>query len=184
MCTTTVCYTISTLLFNIKHMYTKQDFINSINQETRIIKHLFEKIPEGKLEHKLTEKQRTTLELLQYLSVIASAGVRVIVENDQSIFTKYMEASKETHQDNFIEIMDKQVKDIEEYLKNVTEEDLKVEVNIFNAGTRSKGVYLVEFVLKWLVAYKMQLFLYIKSAGNDKISTSNLWAGMDMPTQG
>jgi hypothetical protein len=34
-------------------------------------------------------------------------------------------------------------------------------------------------VMKWAVAYKMQLFLYIKANGNHDINTSNLWRGVD-----
>jgi hypothetical protein len=39
---------------------------------------------------------------------------------------------------------------------------------------------LVDYLLQWAAAYKMQLFLYIKQMGI-KVGTSNVWGGMDMP---
>jgi hypothetical protein len=41
------------------------------------------------------------------------------------------------------------------------------------------GRALVETTLKWLTAYRMQLFLYAKASGNEKIGTANNWAGVD-----
>jgi hypothetical protein len=40
---------------------------------------------------------------------------------------------------------------------------------------------LLETTLKWLTAYRMQLFLYAKACGNHDIGTPNNWAGVDMP---
>jgi hypothetical protein len=35
--------------------------------------------------------------------------------------------------------------------------------------------------LKTLVAYRMQLFLYLKSCGVSEIGPANCWAGVDAP---
>ncbi len=117
-------------------MYTKEQLIAAMRNEFRIIKHLAEKIPADTEGYKPTEKQRTTLELLQYLSIIFVA---------------------------------------------FTDEELAVVINLYGMGDKPKATYLVECLLKWAAAYKMQLFLYIKSSGNSSIGTSNLWGGMDMP---
>ena len=42
------------------------------------------------------------------------------------------------------------------------------------------GRALLEVPLKWMTAYRMQLFLYCKQAGNEDIWTPNCWAGVDM----
>jgi hypothetical protein len=60
-------------------------------------------------------------------------------------------------------------------------EKLNEVMNVFMMGDKTKGVYLVETILKWIVAYKMQLFLHIKASGNTLVGTSNVWGGMDVP---
>lgn len=44
----------------------------------------------------------------------------------------------------------------------------------------SRGAWLVWMVLCHYVAYRMQLFLYLKACGREELSTMNLWAGVDM----
>lgn len=162
-------------------MYTKQDLIDSIKNEHRIIVHLFGKIPVGTFDYKPTEKQRTTLELLQYLSMVSPATVEVVAKADASHFMPFVEIGKTVTPDNFLEIFDKHLSQAVSSLEVMTDEDLATSINLFQMGDKTKGVYLVETLLKWLAAYKMQLFLYIKASGNPDIGTSNLWGGMDMP---
>lgn len=162
-------------------MYTKQDLIDSIKNEHRIIVHLFEKIPAGTFDYKPTEKQRTTLELLQYLSMVTPATIEAVSKADTSHFMPYVEIGKTVTQENFLEVFDKHLKEAVATLESMTDEDLSAVINLFMMGDKTKGVYLVETIGKWLPAYKMQLFLYIKASGNPDIGTSNLWGGMDMP---
>ena len=42
---------------------------------------------------------------------------------------------------------------------------------------------LLETSLKWMTAYRMQLFLGAKAAGNDEIWTPDNWAGVSMPRE-
>lgn len=162
-------------------MYTKQNLIDAVSNEFRILKHLAEKIPADTEGYKPTEGQRTTLELIQYLSYVFVATTKVILTNDMSIYMPLHEKSKETTIANFASILDQEEVEFKKVLENVTDEDLSVVINLYNQGEKTKGVYLVESMLKWLGAYKMQLFLYIKSSGNTSIGTSNLWGGIDMP---
>ncbi len=41
------------------------------------------------------------------------------------------------------------------------------------------GAALVNFPLKFLAAYRMQLFLYLKSTLTEELTTMNCWFGMD-----
>jgi hypothetical protein len=43
------------------------------------------------------------------------------------------------------------------------------------------GRALLEAPLQWITAYRMQLLLYAKAAGNAEIGTANCWAGIDWP---
>src|SRR4051794_3483031 len=49
---------------------TKEELIASLQNEIRILLHLAGKIDKSQLGYKPTEKQRSTLELLQYLNVM------------------------------------------------------------------------------------------------------------------
>ena len=47
---------------------TKPELLASLQKEVRILLHLASKVDRGKLDYRPTPKQRSTLELLQYLS--------------------------------------------------------------------------------------------------------------------
>lgn len=164
-------------------MYTKENFLNTITHEFAVIKHLAEKIPPHTEGYKPTENQRTTLELLQYLSVVFGVATKAIVTGDMAVFGTDMPAAANTTSENFYEMMDRQETLMAELVSGLNDEEMAMTMNMFNQGEKSKGVYLIEAVMKWIVAYKMQLFLYIKASGNSNIGTSNLWAGVDMPPQ-
>jgi len=162
-------------------MYTKEQLILALKNEFRIIKHLAEKIPVDTEGYKPTEKQRTTLELLQYISIIFIAFGETVKQNDVKAFGLFGERSKQTTLATFAQAMDTQEQEVVALLEAFTDEELAVVVNIYGMGDKPKAAYLVESLLKWAAAYKMQLFLYIKSSGNSSIGTSNLWGGVDMP---
>jgi hypothetical protein len=162
-------------------MYTKQNLIDSVANEFRIIKHLALKIPADTEGYKPSEGQRTTLELLQYLSTIIASATKVILAGTTDAYKTLPMTSAETTIANFAEMMDKQFEDFTATMELFTEEELSKVINIYMMGDKTKGVYLVENLLKWLAAYKTQLFLYIKASGNTSLGTSNLWGGMDMP---
>ena len=107
----------------------------------------------------------------------------MILQGDTKIYAEYTEKGKLVTKDNFILTLDAHVKIAMDLLEKFTDEVLNEKVNLFQMGEMTKGVYLVETVLKWLPAYKMQLFLHIKAMGNTSIGTSNLWGGFDMPAK-
>lgn len=172
---------VGTLACYTGFMYTKEQLMEAISNEIRIIKHLAEKIPADTEGYKPTENQRTTLELLQYLSMIFATATKAIISNDMSLFKTATEQATHTTLANFAAVMDEQDAAFRAALSACTDEQLAEKMNLFNQGEKPKGVYLTESLLKWTAAYKMQLFLYIKSSGNTSLSTPNLWAGMDMP---
>jgi len=164
-------------------MYTKQDLAASLTKDTEVIKHLFDKIPADTFGYKPTEGQRTTLELLQYMSIMTPAAIDVVYQGDSAVFNKYTDVAKTVTAENFKEKIDEHLTLALTTLEKFTDKDLNTTIDIFMMGPKSKGVYLVDTILKWLVAYKMQLFLYIKASGNSSIGTSNVWGGFDMPVR-
>ena len=63
-------------------------------------------------------------------------------------------------------------------LENFPDDRLREDFALFGR-TVSRGSWLVALVLNHYVAYRMQVFLYLKVAGCDTLSTMNLWAGED-----
>ena len=160
-------------------MISKEQFWASISDEVRIMKHLAIKIPEGQHHHKPTEKQRTTLELLQFVSYFGSGCMQAFLTGDTSGFAKLHEDSKSVTVANFGEAMDREEARMKELFAKFTPEELKTVITMWGR-TQSKDLYLLN-LLKMLTGYKMQIFLYAKQSGAHHIGTPNVWAGMDMP---
>jgi hypothetical protein len=75
--------------------------------------------------------------------------------------------------------MDMQKEIVTAEVNALTEDDMIRVTELF--GMKEQLSFHLLSVLKWITAYKMQLFLYIKANGVDNISTSNVWGGFDMP---
>ena len=161
-------------------MYTKEQIWNSFSKELGIIKHLAEKIPEGGHDHKPTEKQRTTLELLQYMSINGIGTMSAIMDGNPAAFGPLRERSKAVTPENFSQAIDTQETEMKALFESFTDELLDEEITLFGV-TASRAIFILE-LLKTMTGYKMQLFLYAKAAGNEAIGTPNLWAGIDAPT--
>lgn len=159
-------------------MITKEHFVGAIEHEVKVIKHLLDKIPDDKLDYKPTEKQRNLLELLQYLSIMVPAMFKMILTNDYGVFGDYVKKSETTTVKNFKERIEESLAEAKSIFGEFSEEELDKEVEMF--GTKQTKRLFLFNVLNMLAAYKMQLFLYIKAAGNQEIGTSNVWRGMDM----
>ena len=160
-------------------MYSKQDFINSFTNDVRIINHLIEKIPADKFDFKLMDEQRTVADLIHYLSSIFSNTLQVMLANDQGLYKTFPSAPAITPE-NAIDCMNAEVEKVKQILEQYTQDDLDAVISLFGGPQMSKGQMLVDYLLQWAAAYKMQLFLYVKQMGV-KVGTSNLWGGMDMP---
>lgn len=159
-------------------MITKQQYIDSLVREIEIIKHLYEKIDSSKLDFCPTDKQRSTLELLQYLGRVLFISVKGNISGDQNVYMALFKEPNDVNFENFISKMDEQKDFVKETIGALSDEELAKESTIWG-HTATLAVHLLG-VLKTLTAYKMQLFLYIKQSGNHSIGTSNVWAGRDM----
>jgi len=162
-------------------MFTKEQFLQSLRQETEICKHLYSKIPAGALEYRPTPGQRSTLELLQYLTISALAPAHAIIF-DRSRIQEDAAKSKTVAADRFCEAMDEQMREVEKMVSALKEDDLlHRDVTLFSGKQGKMGDALVNYCLKFMAAYKMQLFLYLKSAGATELDTYNCWMGIDRP---
>lgn len=160
-------------------MYTKEQFWKSVSNEIRIIKHLATKALPEKLDYKPTEKSRTTLELMQYLSATGMTTMKVMLTEDTKAGESYTDFKAGVTLENFAEKMDEQESQMKEMFEKMTDEDFKKEFDYY--GSKTKAEHLVDGILKTFAAYRMQLFVYLKTSCDGNLNTYNVWVGMDEP---
>jgi hypothetical protein len=161
-------------------MITKQQLLDSIRHETEIIKHLATKIPKGGYDYRPTPGQRSTLELMQYMTIMGTMpAVYAVTDSWDHAEKLYQEAAGITPQE-FGAAMDAQQRRIEEALAQVDESEATTRPSAMPWGApTTQAAGLMDMVLKCFVAYRMQLFLYAKAAGNHDLGSANCWAGVD-----
>ena len=166
---------------------TKEELIASLQHEVRILVHLAGKVDKSKLDYRPTPKQRSTLELLQYMAIMGPVQISMI---KAGVFTRAAfsaawspaeTSAKAMDFDQAVSAIQKQSGDYSRFFSEWTESDFRSEVDLF--GTKSsRGKLLVELVVCGHAAYRTQLFCYLKSCGREELNTMNLWGGADGPS--
>lgn len=163
-------------------MINKEQLCVAMTKECDVSIHLFGKLPPSSFDYRPSAKQRSTIELLRYLSLCGIAGIQSMEQNDFRLFAELVDRNRDMAPESFPAEMEKQKADIEKYFAGVTEEKLEtVQTGLPGAGMVPLQVGLMNGPLKWLTGYKLQLFSYAKACGNDSIGTANAWAGIDWP---
>ena len=163
---------------------TKSEFVAALQNEVRILKHLTTKIDAGMLDYRPTPKQRSTLELLQYLTFMGPEIIRAAKAGrfDAEAWTAAEKAGAERDYAETVATLAAQEQQYAEMMEAFSDADFREKVNPFGMGPdSSRGEFLVNMVLCGCAAYRTQLFLYLKSCGRSELSTWNLWVGMDEP---
>jgi hypothetical protein len=159
-------------------MFDKKTFLASLALETKIIIHLAGKLSADQLSYRPTEKQRSTLELLQYLTIMGSAATIYATTGTWDHWDALAEKSKSVDLASLPKAMKAQLALITKTLAKLNDAALKrKKANAFYGAKLSLGAGLVEMVLKQYAAYRMQLFLYAKASGLGDLVSSDCWAG-------
>ena len=163
---------------------TKQELVGKLEHEVRILLHLVSKVDPAKLGYRPTPKQRSLLELLQYLTVFVAIHLRTInagvldLEAWRDAWRNGEAAAQKRNLREIKDALEKQPDLFTELVSSLTDSELRTEMEMFgNKGSR--GSLLVSMVLCHYVAYRMQLFLYLKACGREELGTLDLWAGVD-----
>jgi len=161
---------------------TKPELIASLQHEVRILQHLASKVEPTMRDYRPTPKQRSVLELLQYMTIMGPQLVKAVTGGGFDV-PRWMEAEAAAKARDF----DQTVKELEGQseiyasgLGAITDEQFREEIEMFGRKM-SRGSFIVNMILGGHAAYRTQLFLYLKSCGRDELNTMNLWAGMDAP---
>lgn len=161
-------------------MYSKQQLTDSLIHECNVCKHLHTKLSGEGYEYRPTPAQRSSVELLRYLAVIGIASIKGFAESNMEAWRSYAAEVENMTAEEFPAAMDRQIERIREAMDALTDEQLATQESKLPNGTVTNlGAALINGTLKWLTAYKMQLFLYAKAAGAHEIGTPNCWAGID-----
>lgn len=161
---------------------TKAELIDALREEVRILLHLAGKADRARLDYRPTPKQRTTAELLKYLSMM---GPTLVKDAKAGAWDEagWAAAEKAAQAQSLEEALAKIASHADTYaalLADLTDADLRAEVDMFGEKS-SLGAFLVKWVLAGCAAYRMQLFLYLKASGREELNTMNLWSGADSP---
>lgn len=161
-------------------MINKDQIAASMLFECDVAKHLHTKLTAEAYEYKPTGGQRSTLDLLRYLSVCGIAGIRALHESNWKAFGRFTDRAATMKAESFPDAMDLQKREIKEYFDSVSERDLETkDAALPIGGTQLLGQAILDLPFKWLPAYKLQLFLYAKATGASEIGTANAWMGID-----
>ena len=161
---------------------TKEELIGSLKNEVRILLHLAGKVDRKQLDYRPTPKQRSTIELLRYMTVMGPMIIRGVKAGafDGAAWQAAVSEADAMNFDQVLGAIAKQSSTYEELLSSFSDADLRSEVDLFGRGQKSsRGSVIVSMVLGGCAAYRTQLFMYLKACGRDELNTMNLWAGMD-----
>jgi hypothetical protein len=163
----------------------KEELIGLLQNEVRILLHLASKVDPSKVDYRPTAKQRSTLELLQYLSIMGPKLVRFIKAGafDMEDWGSAAAHAKTLTLDQAVAAIQKQSADYAEVLGGYSDADFRTVLDLFGAKS-SRGAHIVYLVVGGHAAYRTQLFCYLKSSGRDELNTMNLWGGADGPMGG
>jgi hypothetical protein len=163
---------------------TKDELINSLKGEVRILLHLASKVDPAKLDYRPTAKQRNMLELLQYMSIVGPIHLRAVkadvfdVDAWRNAWRTEEAVAKAMNLEEVKDAIGKHSALFAELLGSCSDADLRAEIEMFGYKA-SRGSMIVSLVLSHYAAYRMQLFLYLKASGREELGTMNLWAGID-----
>lgn len=165
---------------------TKDELIGSLKDEIRILLHLVSKADPKQLDYRASEKQRSTLELLQYLTIVGPIHLRTIASDAFSMdeFGNMWSTEGKAAASRGLEETRQEIGTLaamfSEVIGAMSDEDLRAPIEMFGQKA-SRGLWIVRLVLNHYVAYRMQLFLYLKASGREELNTMNLWVGVDGP---
>jgi hypothetical protein len=163
---------------------TKDELIAAFQKEVQIFVHLISKVDPAKIDYRPTAKQRSLLELIQYMTVMAPAmtesikGGEFTREAMGAIWGPRDAASKALNWEQAVAAIGRQSDEMTRCIGAWTDTEFRSEINMFG-NNMTRGAALVNMVLCGYAAYRTQLFLYLKAMGREELNTINLWMGAD-----
>jgi hypothetical protein len=161
---------------------TTAELVSSLQKEVQVLLHLASKIDRSQIDYRPTPKQRSTLELLKYLSIMGPGLVEAAKRGgfDPAVWTVAQREAEARDFDQTIAAIAAQQDIYAKLIGDMSDADFRAEIDMFGNRT-SRGAFLVNLVLCGYAAYRTQLFCYLKACGREDLTTANLWRGVDAP---
>jgi hypothetical protein len=161
---------------------TKEELISNLQNEVRILVHLASKVDPSKVDYCPSAKQRSILELLQYMVIMGPNVIKAIKAGafDGEAWGVAAATAKAMNFDETVSAIEDQSEFYRDLLDTFSDSDFREKVEFFGRN-ESKGSHIVYLVVGGHAAYRTQLFLYLKACGREELNTMNLWGGMDGP---
>ena len=162
---------------------TKAELISLLQKEVRLLLHLTTKIDAAALDYRPTPKQRSTIELLRYLTTSGPALVQYAKGQpmDADAIADATRVANSRDFDDTVAALAALSDQYAEQLADLSDDDLRGEIMWVDGSQISRGLFLVNYVFGQYTAYRLQLFLYLKACGREELNTMNLWIGADVP---
>ncbi len=156
------------------------ELVLSLQAEARILQHLITKLDESSLEYRPTPSQRSGRELLAFLSMMGPTLVRFGLAETPSfaIWSDAEQAAAARSHDETVAEIEQHGALYEELLRDIPDDVFRAPFVGFDGQPTTRGAFINKMVVAGSAAYRMQLFLYLKSCGQP-LTTSNLWRGTD-----
>lgn len=162
---------------------TKAELLSTLQKEVRILAHLASKVDRSMIDYRPTPKQRSSLELLRYMTIMGPQLVKAAKSGgfDMNAFAEATKVAEARDWDQTVAVINGQGDEYAALLSDMPEADFRTEITGFDGKPVSKGAFITNLVIAGHAAYRTQLFCYLKACGRDELSTYNLWQGVDAP---
>ena len=166
-------------------MITREELIDSMLEEIRLCKFLGAKVPGDRLDWRPTPNQRSVLELLRYITRAGEGFTTALVDGNRDHVDRLVKRADETTLANFDRVMDEQAANLKAMIGGLSNERLTNERKSMPWGgpDMSLAAAIMNSGVKFLTAYRMQLFLYLKQLGHSELGTAHCWAGREPAKQ-
>ena len=163
---------------------TKDELLSTLQQEVKILLHLASKIDRAHIDYRPTPKQRSTIELLRYLTVMGPGLIDAANHGfDRAKWAAATEIANARDFDQTVAALADHANQYAALVGAMTDADFRAPMQAFDGSTTTRGAFIVYMVLGGLAAYRTQLFCYLKACGRTELSTPNLWMGVDPQAQ-
>ncbi len=152
------------------------ELIHSFTREIEIIELLLVRIDDGNAGYRPTPTSRSVLELGRYLCCCLSDGIeRALGVVDPEAAALRAASAQATHTD-LTALFARQAAVVNRQLAALGDADLaRGDRRNWWGGERTLCAALVEIPLKWAVAYRMNLFLWLKESGDHDLDWTLCW---------
>lgn len=159
-------------------MISKTELRDAVLHDLKIAKALLAKLPGDTSDYRPTPGQRSTLELARYICKVAQGCTHAALDGNFDWFGANSERFDALSMEQIPAALDEEMAEVTRLFDGLSDDDFAskaVDMESVGMGRWKMQGWLLATTLKFTTAYKQQLFLYAKAAGNTELDTFDLW---------